>query len=348
MSTTLTPKLSEALVQTPDKIILIFDQPLDTSIATPTECFQVNYGKILITSFSYEDTNNISLAIDPANLIKSGDKIFISYTPPVDETLALAHPTVVGTPESELRKARVRPIYKFNVKNLIQFTETLDSNLGNFIGGGAYPRSDRVQNPRAATVDDFILAFGMKEAIQITNMDDASATEPNIARLEMALADANAMIDSYIAQATRAGKVLVSSNRRRTALIIARYYLDSVRRREDVAKDYELAIKELDISTQVEQTVRPDDDLAINSPRGIIRTHRIPQRYNGKTGKGFSGWWTDPAADRARDWRYNRLGAENNNNEPNSRPSGNPSTGSPYENDQPNEGGGTQMPDTQV
>ena len=106
--------------------------------------------------------------------------------------------------------------------------------------------------------DDFILAYGLREAIQLTNIDNADAIEPNTDKLWMAIEDAAALIDNYINQASRAGKLLISSNRRRTCLIIARYYLDTVRRREDVKSDYEMCIKELDKSRTLEDTIRPD------------------------------------------------------------------------------------------
>ena len=151
-----------------------------------------------------------------------------------------------------------------------------------------YPIQGR-PNPRSATPDDFILAYGLKEAIQITNMDNADAVQPNTDKLWMAIQDASALIDNYIDQASRGGKLLISSNRRRTALIIARYYLDAIRRREDVKQDYELAIKEIERATSMEALVRPDlpwwqDDC--NPWRACgVRSHAIPQYYNGVSGQ---------------------------------------------------------------
>ena len=74
------------------------------------------------------------------------------------------------------------------------------------------------------------MAYGLKEAIQLSNIDDADAIQPNDTKIWMAIEDATALIDNYIEQAGRGGKLLISSSRRRTALIIARYYLDTVRR----------------------------------------------------------------------------------------------------------------------
>lgn len=172
--------------------------------------------------------------------------------------------------------------------------------------------------PRAATPDDFVLAYGLREAIQLTNIDDADATQPNSQKLWMAIEDACALIDNYIIQATRAGKLLISSSRRRTSLIIARYYLDTVRRREDVKKDYELAITELDKARDLKDGVRPDlpwwaDPCYANRGNGVL-SHRIPQYYNGTNGKGLDGYWVDSAAEEGTDFRVAGTNSQNNNN----------------------------------
>jgi phage gp36-like protein len=185
-----------------------------------------------------------------------------------------------------------------------------------------YPIRSR-PNPRSATPDDFVLAFGLREAIQLSNIDDADAVEPNSDKIWMAIQDACALIDNYIVQASRGGKLLISSNRRRTALTIARYYLDSVRRREDVKNDYEMAIKDLDRAMSMESVVRPDapwwaDPCNPNRGRGV-RSWRVPQHYNGVSGKGLSGWWTDAGAEEVDDWRYDRLNSETNNDNTNWR-----------------------------
>ena len=166
------------------------------------------------------------------------------------------------------------------------------------------------------------LAYGLKEAIQLSNLDDADATQPNTDKIWMAIQDACALIDNYIIQASRGGKLLISSNRRRTALIIARYYLDTVRRREDIKNDYEMAITELDRARNTQDNVvRPDppwwQDPCNPWSGGGVRSHRIPQYYNGVSGKGLSGWWVDSAAEEATDFRENSINSQNNNDQAN-------------------------------
>jgi len=314
------PQLLEVTVKSPTVIQLTFDQPLDDTIAVPLTCFSVNYGKFPVKQRNYVDSATVELTIGRS--ITPLDKLFVNYTPPNAVELALRAPVKSDANAATIRRNAVRSFFKVSAKNLLQVNERVlgweaNANLGKYANGQGYSRVDRGQNPRTATPDDFILAYGLREAIQITNIDDADATQPNTDRLWMAIQDGDALIDSYINQSTKAGKLLVSSNRRRTALILARYYLDTVRRREDILKDYERAIKELDAATTYNPAVRPDADMAINSRAGILRSWRIPQYYNGVSGKGFSGWWTDSAGDRVQDYRYDFYNAENNNDDPN-------------------------------
>lgn len=314
------PQLLEATVKTSTTIILTFDQALDDTIQVPLTCFSVNYGKIAVIQRNYSNTAAIEIKLGRS--ITPTDKVFVSYTPPENIDLALRAPVKAGASAATLRRNAVRSFFKVQAKNLLKLSERTvgwhdDANLGQYATGQGYSRSDRGQNPRTATPDDFVLAYGLREAIQITNIDDADATQPNTDRLWMAIQDADALIDSYINQSTKAGKLLVSSNRRRTAIILARYYLDTVRRREDVLKDYERAIKELDAATTYNPALRPDADMAVNTRAGILRSWRIPQYYNGASGKGLSGWWTDSAGDRVQDYRYDFYNAENNNDDPN-------------------------------
>lgn len=314
------PQVLEIIVKSPTKIRLAFDKALDDSVQVPVTCFSVNYGKFNVTERVYSDTATLTLTLGKA--LGPRDKVFVSYTPPDSINDALRAPVKDGSSQATIRRNVVRAFFKVPAKNELKINEESSgwnemANLGNYANGKPYSRRDRGSDPRSATPDDFVMAFGLKEAIQITNLDDADAIEPNTERLWMAIQDANALIDSYINQSTKAGKLLVSSNRRRTSLIIARYYLDTVRRREDVLKDYERCIKELEAATTYNMAVQPDGEMAINSRGGLLRSWRIPQYYNGVSGKGLSGWWKDSAGDRVPDYRWDFFNAENNNDEPN-------------------------------
>jgi len=356
------PQVQEITVKVSDKVLITFDQAIDTTINVPITSFSINYGKIPVSAWEYYGTAAIVLTI--SRTLTYRDKIELNYQPPDDIAVALRAPVADNASNVVLRRNVVRAFYKVPALNQLKPNETPwneMSNLGvstdgynggnNPEGGGSegdwdicdngsegsggsggssgngagagygnYPIRVR-PNPRAATPDDFILAYGLREAIQLSNIDDADAIQPNNDKIWMAIQDACALIDNYIVQASRAGKLLISSNRRRTALVIARYYLDTVRRREDVYRDYELAIKDLDRAMSMESVVRPDPPWwadPCNPRRGNgIRSWRIPQYYNGVSGKGLSGWWNDSGFKEMNDWRYDRWNSESNNNEQN-------------------------------
>ena len=356
------PQLSEASIKNSRKIVLTFDQAIDTGVNVPLISFSVNYGKVAVTRWDY--FGNAAIVLQLAKAINYRDKLEVNYQPPDDIQVALRAPVKVGATQITLRRNAVRAFFKVPVLNLLRTDESSwneMSNLGvstdgknggdspdsedngggswNPCGGtpdpngtgpggsqggaegyGSYPIRVR-PNPRTATPDDFVLAYGLREAIQLTNIDNADAIEPNTDKLWMAIQDACALIDNYIIQASRGGKLLISSNRRRTALIIARYYLDTVRRRDDVKEDYERCLKELDKASTTEDIIRPDAPWwqdPCNPNRGCgVRSWRVPQTYNGVSGKGLSGWWSDSGGAERADWRYDRLNSEVNNDDAN-------------------------------
>lgn len=307
-------KIKEASLTTPNTIVLYFDNPLDNRVPVPVSSFTVNYGQYSVQTVVYSSDTMVSLGIDSE--LSPWDAVFVSYEPPLDLNACLRGPIPPGSNDIVKKRNAVRPFYRFAVLNTLAPDEKTDgthkqSNLGQTIGGYGFPYQDRSgvltnnekSDPRSASPDDFIMAYGLKEAIQLTNIDDASATSVNVAKMRMAIEDANALIDSYIEQSGKAGRVLITSNRRRTALIIARYYLDTVRRREDIYKDYVECLKQLDAERQMTAIRAGHGDSAIDTKRGIMRSWKIPQRYNGVSGKGFSGWNTDMAGDQSPDFR---------------------------------------------
>ena len=303
-------------------VILWFSEPLDTNVIVPISSFTVNFGQHGISTLNYSSDTMITLGLDSA--ISPWDTIFVSYEPPLDLKQCLRGPVPPTANDVVKKRNAVRAFYRVPARNQTAPDETTDgshvqSNLGQTITGEGYPYQNRSgiltqhkSDPRSANVDDFILAYGQKEAIQLTNIDDAAATTVNSAKLRMAIQDANSLIDSYIENSGKAGQVLITSNRRRTALIIARYYLDTVRRREDVRADFESCLKQLQAEREMSSIRAGGGDSAIDTPAGIMRSWRIPQRYNGVSGKGLSGWVTDTGGDQAVDFRFG-YGAINQN-----------------------------------
>ena len=354
------PQIQEVSIKVANKVLLTFDQAIDDSVNVPLTCFSINYGRVPLKSWEYYGTAAVVLTL--GNSITYKDKIEVNYQPPEEMHQALRAPVSDNASAVTIRRNAVRAFFKVPALNQLAPDEgnwNSMSNLGvsnakgkdfgpegggdwedpcgnsidgsnrpggNGAAGGAsggyqYPIRQR-PNPRTATPDDFVLAYGLKEAIQLSNLDDADATQPNTDKIWMAIQDACALIDNYIIQASRGGKLLISSNRRRTALIIARYYLDTVRRREDIKNDYEMAITELDRARNTQDNVvRPDppwwQDPCNPWSSGGVRSHRIPQYYNGVSGKGLSGWWVDSAAEEASDFRENSINSQNNNDQPN-------------------------------
>lgn len=316
------PQIKEITVPASSTVMLWFDGPLDSKVPVPVGSFTVNYGNYGVTSVNYASDTMITLSLD--SFLSPWDEVFVSYEPALDLKQCLRGPVPPTANDVVVKRNAVRAFYRVPARNQLTPDEKTDgsqtqSNLGQTIGGYGFPLQNRSgvmtphkSDPKSASVDDFILAYGLKEAIQLTNIDDAAATTVNAAKLRMAIQDANSLIDSYIEQSGKAGMVLITSNRRRTALIIARYYLDTVRRREDVRTDYESALKQMAAEMQMTAIRAGNGDSAIDTPQGIMRSWRIPQRYNSVSGKGLSGWTVDTAGDQSPDFRWG-WGAVNQN-----------------------------------
>jgi phage gp36-like protein len=316
------PQIKEITVPTSSTVMLWFDGPLDSRVPVPVESFTVNYGNYGVTAVNYASDTMITLSLD--SFLSPWDEVFVSYEPPLDLKQCIRGPVPPTANDVVVKRNAVRAFYRVPARNQLTPDEKTDgtqpqANLGQTIGGFGFPYQNRSgvmtehkSDPRSASPDDFIVAYGLKEAIQLTNIDDAAATSVNVAKLRMAIQDANSLIDSYIEQSGKAGMVLITSNRRRTALIIARYYLDTVRRREDVKQDYETALKQLAAEMAMSSIRAGNGDSAIDTPAGIMRSFHIPQRYNSASGKGLSGWVTDTAGDQAPDFRWG-YGAINQN-----------------------------------
>jgi phage gp36-like protein len=318
------PKIKEITVPTSSTVMLWFDAPLDSRVAVPVSSFTVNYGNYGVTEVNYASDTMITLSLD--SFLSPWDEIFVSYEPALDLKQCLRGPVPPTANDVVVKRNAVRAFYRVPGRNQLAPDEKTDgsqtqANLGQTIGGYGFPYQNRSgtltehkSDPKSASPDDFIVAYGLKEAIQLTNIDDAAATSVNVAKLRMAIQDANSLIDSYIEQSGKSGQVLITSNRRRTALIVARYYLDTVRRREDVYKDYENCLKQMQAEREMTAIRAGNGDSAIDTPAGIMRSWRIPQRYNSVSGKGLSGWTTDMAGDQAPDYRVG-WGAIGQNND---------------------------------
>jgi phage gp36-like protein len=99
-----------------------------------------------------------------------------------------------------------------------------------------------------ATVADFELAFGVREALQLSNRDNAAtATVVNVAVLEGFLEGASGLIDTYLGARYVTPVLTPTQPLKQACLDIARYNADNVRVREDVRQRYEDRIRWLEM-----------------------------------------------------------------------------------------------------
>ena len=276
-----TPKLKSATVAK-SVLTLTFSHPLDTNQVIPLPYFSLNSGGVSLSNPEYStDKKTILFFVG-----EEKPSLYLGYKP-VDLLAGVRATPPENATDTDRKILAVKPISNYPVNRLTIESPSIYTQ----------PSANSNYLVEYARVDDFIRAFTRKEAIEISNLDNGSATEIDYERIQVAIEDAEAYIDSYVTNATQAGIRLISSTRRRTALIIARYYLDSVRRRESVTNDYERAIKELELSSTATGggTVDPDTGRVTS----LFRSHRVPQVYNRETGKGFQDWW----AGRENDYR---------------------------------------------
>jgi phage gp36-like protein len=99
--------------------------------------------------------------------------------------------------------------------------------------------------PTAATVADFVIAFTMIETIELSNLDSGGSSV-DCTRINKALLDAYKLLTSCKVLLMPAAAAVVDANLNRWMLVIARYYLDTIRRRADVLADYKTVMDLLD------------------------------------------------------------------------------------------------------
>jgi phage gp36-like protein len=98
-----------------------------------------------------------------------------------------------------------------------------------------------------ATVDYFIEVFGFNEALELSRLEDPTANTINYQRIQVALNDAAQLVNNFIETAPPQGKLLIAGSYRRTQATLARWYLDTLRPRQQVVDAAEAALKQLDL-----------------------------------------------------------------------------------------------------
>lgn len=115
------------------------------------------------------------------------------------------------------------------------------------------------------SIEEYILYVGTEEAVESSNPDDASATEPEENRIEQAIELAKAEILGTYCVACPAGKLFIAKMIKPLVLDVARYRLDTIKRRDDIKEAYEKVCKLLERATSDEicamEVTQEDSDL---------------------------------------------------------------------------------------
>lgn len=97
-----------------------------------------------------------------------------------------------------------------------------------------------------ATLAQFVEAFGELEAIELTNLDNPSATAIDPVPMNRALVDASALIDTYLGRLYSLPLSVAPAVLIPCCLDLARDQLDRLRVRQDVRQNYEDRIRWLE------------------------------------------------------------------------------------------------------
>lgn len=110
------------------------------------------------------------------------------------------------------------------------------------------PDSEGIANNcNPATVSYFIEVFGYNEALELSRLEDPTSNTINYNRIQIALNDAAVLINNFIETSPPQGKLLIAGSYRRTQATLARYYLDTLRPRQQVVDAANAAMKQLDL-----------------------------------------------------------------------------------------------------
>lgn len=130
--------------------------------------------------------------------------------------------------------------------------------------------------PTAATVQDFIVAYTMVETVELSNLDSAGSYI-DCDRFNAALLAAYNYLMSAKLVLPPVGGLVIDQNLNRWMLMLARYYLDSVRRRPDVTADYKAVLDEIEKLRELKgfdgSIELPDGS---SSPRVYLHTGKSP------------------------------------------------------------------------
>lgn len=154
-----------------------------------------------------------------------------------------------------------------------------------------------------ATIEDYILIYGLQEAQQASNDDNGGATTVNRARLQAELDNAAVMLNNYISVATWSGRALLAGSFKRTQLVITRYYLLNKSRPEVVRDEFERTLQWIE-QTAYNNSNKPNPECIPQSlgtggfegsfdsfhSGGRVMSWGVTQQYRAEDGLGLRGW----------------------------------------------------------
>ena len=117
-----------------------------------------------------------------------------------------------------------------------------------------------------ANVDYFVDSYGIIESVELSNLDNPASVLVNCVVLNNALNDAGAYLDNAILRSAWCGGEAIKSLFKRYQIILARHYMDHIRRRPEVRQDYDDVMKLVtDASTMICKGPRPADQASLAS-----------------------------------------------------------------------------------
>lgn len=143
--------------------------------------------------------------------------------------------------------------------------------------------------PTAATVQDCIVAWTMVEVVELSNLD-SGGSHIDCDRFNSALLAAYNYLESAKLTMPAVGSLVINANLNRWMLMLARYYLDTVRRRPDVTADYKAVLTELDRlsklkgSAAVAQTPDKSNEarVYVHTSKSPVWTEQSTQKYKAR------------------------------------------------------------------
>lgn len=161
-------------------------------------------------------------------------------------------------------------------------------------------------NGQLATIQDYVLIYGIQEAIQASNDDNGGATTINEPRLQAELDNAAIMLENYIQVATWSGKALLAGSFKRTQLVITRYYLLNKTRPQVVQDEFKRTLQWIeqvaysngaknnpdcsDIGGGTGGFIPSNGGLDAFHSGGRVMSWGVSQQYRVEDGLGLRGW----------------------------------------------------------